>query len=177
MERNVFLSKIRETIAKVSPKLSCMEACYVSESNFGFAVTVASMKDLEKVAEALCLADTYVEYVKGSNFLFVKESPFRTSPFKSIKRIPISMDEGVQIAKKNTTVVVMDSISHAVVISKSSPARPVLSDIAYELSKFGLIVRYSDGNNFIEIFSTVATEVVADASEDALDSVSVSHAV
>lgn len=168
MEKNVlFLSKIRETIAKISPRLTTMDACYVSETDCGFAVVVSNVSDLGEIAEALCTADMFVTYLEESNFLNVKENVFHTKkPVVAIQKIPISMNDALQVAKTANTVVVQDDTFHAVAICRCSPARAVLSDIALELCKSGLLVKYGENNNFIE-FSPVTVPVTASASGSA----------
>ena len=157
MERKMFLTKIRETLGRVSHRLSTMDACHVSETDSGFAVTVsdASTNDLERIAEQLSCEDLIVRYLEGSNFLLVEDNPFRTCAYAPvIVKIPITMDEGIKLAETTANVsVVSDSATHALAVCGCSPARPVLSELAFTLSLSGLVVLYHDGDNFIQFGS------------------------
>lgn len=153
MTKKNFLSRIRETIARVSPRLSTMEACAVTETNSACIVTVTSVAsgDLETLATVLCTEDFIVQYVEGSNFVVVSENPAPTQGKKDIQRFPISFEEGLQLAKTPDTEVILVTDTHAVIICKKSPARKPMSDLAFLLSHYGLLVTYGDGNNFLEL--------------------------
>lgn len=160
MEMKDFSTIVRETVDTVSLRPENYGVLLQNPSNEVLVVTNnTDVKDMEKIAEALSSKDYITTYTKGTNYLTVSENPFPTEmealPTGKITRIPITFEEALEKLEEYSEYVEVvrpdESINAATLVAKVSDARPVLTEIAMQLSSGGIFVNYVNGCNFLEI--------------------------
>lgn len=161
---NVTLLATTSRNYKVTKLAGCKNSCILISNNL-------SHEDMEIIATELSRKDLICETAgENSNFLIISENPHptpktiiekyepRTESAESVKitRIPITLSEGFELAKKiSSDLGIVENgagpQSFVVIYNSNKSNRSLLAELAQKLCEGGLYVTHMAGSNFIVV--------------------------